>query len=135
MDNDLSSSKSFTTSAEIKLDHSMKLFLKGKREYDKGDVDEAINSFKNAVDNLGSLNMGIDESTFYTYLGLSYQKKGWDSYAKAQFQKALSINPSDSLALESLKDKSNNKQSKQPVQQNTQKESGLVKKFKSFFSK
>lgn len=102
MSDNSTSDKSFTTSTEIKLDHSMKLFLKGKREYDKGEIDEAINSFKNSIENLKNIELGIDESTFYTYLGLSYQKKGWDSYANAQFQKALSINPNDSLAQESL---------------------------------
>ncbi|MFN8578584.1 MAG: hypothetical protein U0354_17280 [Candidatus Sericytochromatia bacterium] len=127
---------SFSTSAEIRLDQSMSLFLKGKREYDKGNTDEAINLFKSAVENLKNLKLGEESSTFYSYLGLSYQKKGWESYAKAQFQQSLVINPNDTIAQEyfnnSKSDKTGNLEKN--VQKNND-ENGLIKKFKSIFVK
>jgi tetratricopeptide (TPR) repeat protein len=126
------SKPSFSTSAEIRLDQSMSLFLKGKREYDKGEIDNAINLFKSSIENLKNLELGSDSSTFYSYLGLSYQKKGWESYAKAQFQQALNINPNDSIAQEYFN--KTEKPKKQDIPENKQnQDNGLIKKFKSIF--
>ncbi len=96
--------QSFTTSAEIRLDQSMKMFLQGKRHYDSGDFEKAINLLESAIQCLKPGELSNQEtSVFYSYLGLAMQKKGWHAYAKAKFQTALSLNPNDSIALENLK--------------------------------
>lgn len=126
----------FSTSAEIRLDQSMSLFLKGKREYDKGNVDEAINLFKSAIENLKNLKLGEESSTFYSYLGLSYQKKGWENYAKAQFQQSLAINPNDTIAHDHFNSSKSGKTGNlDKNNQKTSDENGLIKKFKSIFVK
>ncbi len=130
---------SFTTSAEIRLDQSMRMFLKGKRHYDKGEVDDAISSLKTAVESLKTSDLGSEASTFYSYLGMAYLKKGWNSYAKAQFQLALNLNAKDPVALENMKyaqgtakltAKDTNTSDTKIVE-----EKGLIKKIKSIFTK
>lgn len=129
---------SFTTSAEIRLDQSMQMFLKGKRAYDSGDLDNAITSLKSAVENLRNSDLGSDASTFYSYLGLSYAKKGWQGYAKAQFQQALALNPKDTIALENINKTSVDPTPTKAVDKSDTKiveERGLIKKIKSIFVK
>ena len=127
---------SFTTSAEIRLDQSMKMFLKGKRHYDKNEVDDAISALKSAVESLKSSELGADASTFYSYLGMAYLKKGWNSYAKAQFQQALNLNPKDNIALENIIIADGNAK---PIKSSSSSEAkiveekGLIKKIKSIF--
>ena len=130
--------ESFNTTSEIKLEQSLQLFLKGKRFYDKNQLDDAINSLKSAISNLNGSELGEETSTFYSYLGLSYLKKGWNSYAKAQFQHALSINPKDRLALENIKytdDKNNSPKTAKASENKPTEEKGLLKMIKSIFVK
>lgn len=132
---------SFSTSAEIRLDQSTKFFLQGKRQLDAGDYESAINSFQKAIDALkqGDMN-NEDKALFYSHLGLAMQKKGWASYAQAQFQTALKLNPNEQIALEALKagDTPVAKQEK-PKQADTKEvksgENSIIVKFKSFFKK
>lgn len=132
--------ESFNTSAEIRLDQSLQLFLKGKRYYDRDQIDDAINSLKSAVSNLKGSELGEETSTLYSYLGLSYLKKGWNSYAKAQFQLALNLNPKDPIALENMKYTNDNTKmpktnAKPPSQTQIVEERGLIKIIKSIFVK
>ena len=89
--------------AEMKLEQCMSFFLKGKKALDANETDKAIEFFKSAIDNLGKDKMSLEDSaTFYSYLGLAYQKKGWKEYAKSQFEKALKLNPNEDVALKYL---------------------------------
>jgi Flp pilus assembly protein TadD len=95
--------KNNTSSAEMKLDQCMSFFQKGKKALDANETDKAIELFKSAIDNLGKDKMSLDDSaTFYSYLGLAYQKKGWKDYAQAHFNKALKLNANDPVALKNL---------------------------------
>jgi Flp pilus assembly protein TadD len=92
-----------TSTSEMKLGQCMSFFLKGKRALDSNETDRAIEFFKAAVDNLGKDKMSLEESaTFYSYLGLAYQKKGWKEYARAHFNKALKLNPKEPVALKNI---------------------------------
>lgn len=124
----------FTTSAEIRIDQSMRMFLQGKRAYDKGEYDKAIDSLKSAIEYLKPGELSNQESAvFYSYLGLAMQKKGWDGYAKAQFQKALSLNPNDSIALENMG--SGVKTDTKKTEEQPANDRSFIKKIKSIFSK
>lgn len=88
------------STAEMKLEQCMSFFLKGKKALEANDTAQAIELFKAAIDNLGKDKMSLEDSaTFYAYLGLAYQKKGWKEYAQAQFSKALKLNPNEPVAL------------------------------------
>ncbi len=95
------SSDIMKSTMEIKLEQSMSLFLQGKRFYHQDETDKAIDSFKNAIDMLKKENNTekSEISVFYSYLGLALLKKGWESYAQAEFRIALSYNPFDEIAL------------------------------------
>jgi tetratricopeptide (TPR) repeat protein len=135
---------SFNTSAEIRLDQSTKFFLQGKRLLDSGDYDGAINNLQKAIDALKNGDMNNeDKALFYSHLGLAMQRKGWSSYAQAQFQIALKLNPNEQIAIDGLnssgspspkeeKPKSNSTPNSKEVKSG---ENSIIVKFKSFFKK
>ena len=86
-------------STEMILSQCMTYFLQGKRAYEANNTDKAIELFQQAIKFLekGKIN-NSDSAIFYTYLGLSAQKKGWHSFANAQFLYALKLNPKDEVA-------------------------------------
>lgn len=138
--------KQFTTSAEIRLDQSTKFFLQGKRQLDQGHIEDAINNLKRAIEALQPAELKKeDNSVYYSYLGLAMLKKGWISYAQAQFQQALKLNPNDTIAIENMKLAASGSTGPLPtpkkedgtkeIKSNTEEGKGLLVKFKSFFKK
>lgn len=131
---------SFNTSAEIRLDQSTKFFLQGKRALDSGDYDTAVNHFQKAIDALkhGDMN-NEDKALFYSHLGLAMQRKGWSSYAQAQFQTALKLNPNEQIALDGLNSSAPPKDDKPKSSSDSKEvksgENSIIVKFKSFFKK
>jgi curved DNA-binding protein CbpA len=75
---------------------SQRHFERGKELVEKRQFKEAIRSFKEAI------RLAPSESSYYSHLGLAYLSQGFPGMAKAEFQRALQLNPKDEIACTQL---------------------------------
>jgi tetratricopeptide (TPR) repeat protein len=78
--------------SQFKSEMTNEMFDKAKHYLEKGEYHEAINLFRKLIE------LKNDEPKYHTYLGLSLMKKGWDTYAQAEFKIALEYDPNDTIA-------------------------------------
>jgi curved DNA-binding protein CbpA len=71
---------------------SQRHFERGKELVEKRQFKEAIRSFKEAIRLTPSV------ATYYSHLGLAYIEQGFPGMAKAEFQRALQLDPKDEIA-------------------------------------
>lgn len=71
---------------------SQRHFERAKELVEKHQFKEAIRSFKEAI------RLSPSESSYYSHLGLAYLGQGFPGMAKAEFQRALQLNPKDEIA-------------------------------------
>jgi curved DNA-binding protein CbpA len=75
---------------------SQRHFERGKELVEKRQFKEAIRSFKEAA------RLAPSVSTYYAHLGLAYLEQGFPGMAKAEFQRALQLDPKDEIACAQL---------------------------------
>jgi curved DNA-binding protein CbpA len=75
---------------------SQRHFERGQELVEKRQFKEAIRSFKEAI------RLAPAESSYYSHLGLAYLSQGFPGMAKAEFQRALQLNPKDEIACTQL---------------------------------
>jgi curved DNA-binding protein CbpA len=71
---------------------SQRHFERGKELTEKCQFKEAIRSFKEAI------RLAPSEPSYYSHLGLAYIGQGFPGMAKAEFQRALQLDPKDEIA-------------------------------------
>jgi curved DNA-binding protein CbpA len=97
---------------------SQRHFERGKELVDKHQFKEAIRSFKEAI------RLAPSSANYYSHLGLAYLSQGFPGMAKAEFQRALQLDPKDEIACTQLgigqpSAKSSNSQSAQKSKGNS----------------
>lgn len=101
-----------------------------KKYIDEDRNDEAIAILRDLVEKYNT------NASYHSYLGLAMHNKGWTGYAQAEFKVSLHYNPNDEIA---LKYRTANFTPPKVVtkldSKNNDKDSGLVSKIKSLFSK
>jgi curved DNA-binding protein CbpA len=75
---------------------SQRHFERGKELVEKHQFKEAIRSFKEAIRLAPSI------AHYYSHLGLAYLSQGFPGMAKAEFQRALQLDPKDEIACTQL---------------------------------
>jgi curved DNA-binding protein CbpA len=75
---------------------SQRHFERGKELVDKRQFKEAIRSFKEAI------RLAPSAANYYSHLGLAYLSQGFPGMAKAEFQRALQLDPKDEIACTQL---------------------------------
>ena len=95
---------------------SQRHFERGKELVEKRQFKEAIRSFKEAIRLAPSI------PSYYSHLGLAYLSQGFPGMAKAEFQRALQLDPKDEIACTQLG--INQQAPKSPNSQSAQKSKG-----------
>lgn len=85
------------TPSATSINWSERHFDRGQDLLKRKQYEEAIQSFREA------LRLDPDNANYHAYLGLTYIRRGWPGMAKAQFQKALALDPKQELAIQYMR--------------------------------
>lgn len=78
---------------EDKVQQAKVHFHKAQEDERQGHIDGAIRSYQEAI------RIDKNNASYHSYLGCVLQKKGWEGYAQSEFKTALTLNPTDAIAL------------------------------------